>query len=128
MGMNEADHCYDVLLDYLLNHSEMKYDEVASEALSRLCKLADPQADEIRALDGEVERLEVVVDGLQIERDDYCNLYHSALQRVRRAKIEALEEVLGDERFPDAVAVNATIMLAKLKAEGDNQQTTTKGS
>jgi len=75
-----------------------------------------------------VEGLEVVVDGLQIERDDYCNLYHSALKRVRRAKIEALEEVLGDERFPDAVAVNATIMLAKLKAEGDNQQTTTKGS
>ena len=100
MGMNEADHCYDVLLDYLLNHSEMKYDEVASEALSRLCKLADPQADRIRALDGEiaalkaeVERLEVVVDGLQIERDDYYNLYHGALQRVRRAKIEVRDEM-----------------------------------
>jgi len=93
MGMNEADHCYDVLLDYLLNHSEMKYDEVASEALSRLCKLADPQADEIAALKAEVERLEVVVDGLHIERDDYYNLYHGALQRVRRAKIEVRDEM-----------------------------------
>jgi hypothetical protein len=43
------------------------------------------------------EELEVALDGMHMERDDYKNLYHQALRRERQAKIEVLREVLDEE-------------------------------
>jgi len=117
MGMNIADHCYDTVLDYLLNQSEMKYDERASEALSQLHRLADPQADEVKAKDAEIDALKA---------------------EVRRAKIEVLEELAGNCRRCEGTGSNnhklayghgspslclfcqpVRDMLAKLKQEGE---------
>ena len=48
---------------------------------------------ELAKLREENQRLQVIVDGLHIERDDYYNLYHKTLSRERQAKIEALREI-----------------------------------